>query len=106
VAGLISINTDVTPAQTLSAGANITITDDGIGGHTIAATGGGGFTMENSSTVVDGIAVVFTFSTAVSANDAIFSDGRLMDEAIGDYTRLGATVTFAFAPISTAKRVF
>ena len=39
---LISINGDTTPAQVLTAGTNITITDTGSGGHTIASTGGGG----------------------------------------------------------------
>lgn len=103
---ITSINGDITPAQTLIPGTNITITDLGAGNHIIDATAAGVFTMENSSTAVDGIATVFTFSTAVSANDPIFADGRLMDEAIGDYSRLGATVTFALAPISTVKRIF
>ena len=39
--GLISINSDNTPAQTLVQGSNITITDNGGGSHTIAASGGG-----------------------------------------------------------------
>lgn len=91
----------------LVAGTNMTITQSGGDTFTFDASGGGGgFTMQNSSTTVDGIAVTFTFTTTVSANDMIFADGRLMDEAAGDYTRSTNTVTFAFAPISTVKRVF
>jgi hypothetical protein len=92
---------------TLVEGANITITDNDpvAGSITIAATGGG-WTMENSSTTVNGSAVLFTFSTTVQAGHPIFADGRLMDEAIGDYTRSTNTVTFAVAPISTVKRFF
>jgi hypothetical protein len=106
VVAITSINGDATPAQTLTAGTNMTITDNGVGGHTFDATGGGGFTKEDSSTAVDGVATVFTFSTAVAVNDVIVADGLVMDETFGDYTRGGVTVTFALAPISTVQRIF
>jgi hypothetical protein len=106
VVAITSINGDATPAQTLTAGTNMTITDNGVGGHTFDATGGGGFTKEDSSTAVDGVATVFTFSTAVAVNDVIVADGLVMDETFGDYTRGGVTVTFTLAPISTVQRIF
>ncbi len=40
--GIQSLNGDVTAAQNLVAGANVTITNDGVGNHTIASTGGTG----------------------------------------------------------------
>ncbi len=38
---ITSINADATPAQTIIAGAGISVTDNGTGGHTIATTGTG-----------------------------------------------------------------
>jgi hypothetical protein len=106
VIAITSINGDMTPAQTLIQGTNITITDNGVGGHTFDAAGGGSFTKEDSSTAVDGVATVFTFSSAVAVNDVIVADGLVMDETFGDYTRGGVTVTFTVAPISTVQRIF
>lgn len=48
--GIKSLNGDTTPAQNLIAGANVTITGDGKGNHTIAAAGstGSGITSINA----------------------------------------------------------
>jgi len=65
--GLVSINNDTTPAQLLSGGNGIGITDNGGGSHTIANTGGYGL---EPITVVHANGGVTLYTPSTNANTA------------------------------------
>jgi hypothetical protein len=65
--GLVSINNDTTPAQSLSGGSGIGITDNGGGSHTITNTGGYGL---EPVTVVHGNGGVTLYTPSGNTNTA------------------------------------
>jgi hypothetical protein len=85
--GIISINGDGTPTQTLSGGLGVTITDAGNGGHTIATSGyglqpitvvhaNGGVTLYTPSTnsnAARGTALLAAFAAGVSGDSVYLS---------------------------------
>jgi len=90
--GIVSINGDSTPAQTLAAGSGITVTDNGSGSHTIAATGygqqpitvvhaNGGVTLYTPSTnsnAARGTALLAAFAAAVTG-DSVYLSANTFD---------------------------
>jgi len=90
--GILSINGDGTATQTLAAGAGITVTDTGNGGHTIAATGygqqpisvvhaNGGVTLYTPSTdsnAARGSALLAAFAAGVNG-DSVYLSANTFD---------------------------
>ncbi len=102
---LLTLQTDGTPnglqsLLNLIAGTNITLTDDGVGGVTIDATGGGGgatYLKETPAGTLDGVNTVFTLSNTPTADSLTLFVNILQAEGT-DYTLSGATITFTVAP--------
>lgn len=78
--GIVSINADTTQAQIIAAGTGITVTDNGTGTHTIAATGGSSGITIGTTTITSGT------STRVLYNNA---------GVVGEYTLTGTGTVVA-----------
>ena len=87
----------------LLAGSNITLSDNGSGGITISATGGGSTinfsNNETPSGTVDGVNTAFTLAHTPASGGLfqLFRNGQFQ-QAATDYTRSGTSITYLYPP--------